>query len=388
MKFFSSLTFIAKYILIGLGFAALSVLLMPNRFGFSFNQQETVIPIKPVNTTEMLATAKAAVVTLQVQSKAYPINSRQCFESVQSFNNQQNACRFFNNGSGVIIDQQGHLVTSAHVVTFTSRGQVFDQAETLLVEFSDGLKTTAEIVGLDLESDIALLKVASDKTPFLPLSSKDSQVGDPIYAIGTPYMGFHQTVTSGIVSAKFFAKVSNYMQIDAPLRTGNSGGALINTKGELVGITQLSTQEGSEEKLLQSFAIASSDVAVIVEQLQTNGEVARGWLGLNGEMSLNLESIVQENQLSNEQTNKLKDEISKLPFSQGIVVTGINRGGPADEAGLQVLDIVTEVNGKPLYSTSDLLGAIWNKKPDDKVHVTYFRNGNQSQTEVILGTKG
>ncbi len=391
MKLLSSLTFIAKYILIGLGIAALLVLLLPNRFGLKL-QKESIAQSQPVessiDTVSMLAKAKSSVVTLQVQSKAYPINSRICFEGVQNYSNQQNACQFFNNGSGVVIDADGHLVTSAHVVTFSLRDQVFDQAETILVEFSNGGKITAEIVGIDLESDIALLKFATSKTPYLSLNtSATTQVGETTYAIGTPYMGFHQTVTSGIISAKFFAKVSNYLQIDAQLRSGNSGGALINNKGQLIGITQLSTQDISGEKLLQNFAIQASDVATIVEQLKVNGSVERGWLGLQGEISLNLESIVNENKLTIEQADKLKNEIQRLPIGQGIVITAITKGGPADLAGLKELDIVTQVNGKDIYSTSDLLGAIWNKKPNEEVEVTFWRNANKESSNVILGNK-
>ncbi len=388
MKILSSLAFIAKYILIGLGIAALLVLLIPNRFGVSLQNKNEHKEHSQPNTPAIIAQASPAVATLQVQSKTYPINSRQCFEGVRNYQNNQNACQFFNQGSGVIIDQQGHLVTSAHVVTFSLRGQVFDQAESVLVEFFDGQKTTAEIIGLDLQSDIALLKVATNKTPYLNLSNDEVQVGESIYAIGTPYMGFPQTVTSGIVSAKFFAKVSNYLQVDAQLRTGNSGGALINSKGELVGITQLSTQDVSGEKVFQNFAIAAPDVSDIVNQLKQSGEVSRGWLGLNGDMSTNIESIAKEAQLTTEQTTKLKSEISSLPFGQGIVITAINAGGPADQVGLQEFDIVTEVNGKAIYNTSDLLGAIWNKKPNDKVTVTYWRAGIKSQLEVTLGSKG
>ncbi|NVJ65137.1 MAG: trypsin-like peptidase domain-containing protein [Gammaproteobacteria bacterium] len=385
MKFLSSLVFIAKYILIGLGFAALVYFLMPERF--KSDDMRPVEVIEPIDASKVIASAQQAVVTLQVQSKAYSINSQICHDSVRSYSQRQNACQFFNNGSGVIIDKQGLMVTSAHVVTFSIRGQVFDQAEKVLVEFANGQKTTAEIIGLDLDSDIALLKMAAKQTPYLALSDNQTQVGETIYTIGTPYMGFPQTVTSGIVSAKFFAKVSNYLQVDAQLRTGNSGGALINANGDLIGITQLSTQDVSGEKVMQNFAIAASDVAEIVKQLKVNGEVSRGWLGLNGDMSINIDSIAKEAQLTPEQTAKLKTEISNLPFGQGIVVTAVNPNGPADQAGLQELDIVTEVNGKAIYNTSDLLGAIWNKKPNDKVEVAYWRDGVRSQFEVVLGTK-
>ncbi len=389
MKFFSSLVFIAKYILIGLGIAALFIVFMPDRFGIKSTKESNLLPQKTA-IVDLIGEIRSAVVTLQAQSKPYPINSVMCLDGVRQFSQHQNACLYSNNGSGVIIDNQGHLVTSAHVVTFFSaRGKTSDAAKTILVEFANGQKTTAKLLGFDLESDLALLKLPHATNHFLPLSDlHSSRVGESVYAIGTPYMGFKQTVTSGIISARFFAKVSNYIQTDAQLRSGNSGGALINEQGQLIGITQLSAQELSGEKVFQNFAIEAGDVARIVKQLKTYGQVKRGWLGLNGDMSINLASIARENQLSDEQIAELRSEIKQLPFGMGIVVTGIDANGPADQAGLQVLDVVTKVNGKPIYNTSDLLGAIWNKSPNDKVTVSYWRHGKKQQTEVVLGDKG
>ncbi|WP_251358040.1 S1C family serine protease [Kangiella sp. TOML190] len=400
MKLLSALAFIAKYILIGLGIAALLVLLMPEKFNLNrlidFNSQtQTEAQIQALKPTSdpatLIAKAKAAVVTLQVGSKAYPINSRQCFDNVRNHSSEQNACTFVNNGSGVIIDKEGYLITSAHVVTFSSRGQIFDQAESIIVSFNDSKTHSATIVGIDRESDLALLKLNNPNNlieHFLPLATnKNTQVGETVYAIGTPYMGFEQTVTSGIISAKFFAKVSNYLQTDAQLRSGNSGGALINANGDLIGITQLSTQEVSGEQLLQNFAITAPDVARIASQLKQYGKVKRGWLGFSGDMSINLASISQERQLNTQQVAELESAIKQLPFGLGIVVTGLHANGPAEQAGLQLFDIVTKVNELPLYNSTDLLGAIWNKAPDDRVTVTYWRNGQEFKTEVVLGTK-
>lgn len=414
MKIIKNLTFIAQYLLIGLGFAALLVLLMPEKFGWQkINSQATLRPLqtgssKPsdnqngsvIVATEMLQTARQAVVTLQVRSKNYPINSQPCFYGVRAHSQNQNACSYLNSGSGVILDKEGYIVTNAHVVTFSARGQVFDQAEIVLVEFTNGKKAKATIQGIDLESDLALLKLDSGLTNqehYLPLATNvKAPIGEPIYAIGTPYMGFQQTVTSGIISAKFFSRVSNYLQIDAELRTGNSGGALLNRSGQLIGITQLSTQhssqspaghENSSEKILQNFAIAAHDVARVVEQLKEHGAVQRGWLGLNGDMSVNLQSIIKEKQLQPEQAQELQKNIEILPFGLGIVVTGIDNNGPAQKAGIQEFDIVTQIDQQPIYNTNDLLGAIWNKKPKESITVTYWRNGQKAETEVVLGTK-
>lgn len=385
MQFLTYIGYILKYLLVGLGIAALFIVFMPGRFSINSPVQQT----QPAETqsslqsapftgyADMLDKARPAVVSIQARSKLYPLNDPECQNSLRAVPTGTNACAFLNNGSGVFINEEGHIVTNAHVL---------DKAESIIVELLDGQKLAAEIIGLDKDSDLALLKVNHKPQQILPLVSEDnSRVGDIVFAIGTPYMAFEQTVTQGIISAKFFSRVSHYIQTDAALRSGNSGGALVNGQGDLVGITALSSRDESGEKTYQNFAIAAADVQHVVSELLEHGVVKRGWLGLNGDMTINFRSIVQEMNLAPPQQQLLASQIEQLPFGQGIVITAINGNGPADKAGLQALDIITEVNGQPINSTADLMAAIWNVAPETKVQLEFYRNGQKRETEVVLG---
>lgn len=385
MQFLTYIGYILKYLLVGLGIAALFIVFMPGRFSINSPVQQT----QPAEThpslqsapftgyADMLDKARPAVVSIQARSKLYPLNDPECQNSLRAVPTGTNACAFLNNGSGVFINEEGHIVTNAHVL---------DKAESIIVELLDGQKLAAEIIGLDKDSDLALLKVNHKPQQILPLVSEDnSRVGDIVFAIGTPYMAFEQTVTQGIISAKFFSRVSHYIQTDAALRSGNSGGALVNSQGVLVGITALSSRDESGEKTYQNFAIAAADVQHVVSELLEHGVVKRGWLGLNGDMTINFRSIVQEMNLAPPQQQLLASQIEQLPFGQGIVITAINGNGPADKAGLQALDIITEVNGQPINSTADLMAAIWNVAPETKVQLEFYRNGQKNETEVVLG---
>ncbi|MCW8855766.1 MAG: trypsin-like peptidase domain-containing protein [Kangiella sp.] len=385
MQLLTFIGHIIKYLLVGLGIAALFIVFMPGRFSIS-NPSEQPVQTYPATFpkvapfsgfADMLEKARPAVVSIQARSKLLPLNDPGCHSNLRSVPAGTNACAFLNNGSGVFIDKQGHIVTNAHVV---------DKAESIIVEILDGKKLSAQLVGLDKDSDLALIKVDHKPSDILPLSSEDhSRVGDVVFAIGTPYMAFEQTVTQGIISAKFFSRVSHYIQTDAALRSGNSGGALINSQGELVGITALSSRDESGEKTYQNFAIVAADVEHVVQELLTHGEVQRGWLGLNGDMTINFRSIIQEMELSPQQQQALASHIEQLPYGQGIVITAINGNGPADKAGLQPLDIITQVNGQPINSSVDLMAAIWNLAPKAEISLEYYREGEKAETNVVLG---
>lgn len=384
MQFLTYIGYIIKYLLVGLGIAALFIVFIPGRFSINSPAQQTTGAEQIAQQSapfsgyaDMLDKARPAVVSIQARSKLYPLNDPECQNSLRAIPSGTNACAFLNNGSGVFIDEQGHIVTNAHVL---------DKAESIIVELLSGQKFAAKVIGLDKDSDLALLKVDYQPQHILPLGTEDkSRVGDIVFAIGTPYMAFEQTVTQGIISAKFFSRVSHYIQTDAALRSGNSGGALVNSQGELVGITALSSRDESGEKTYQNFAIAAADVQHVVNELLENGVVQRGWLGLNGDMTINFRSIVQEMNLPLPQQQLLASQIEQLPFGQGIVITAVNGNGPADKAGLQALDIITEVNGKPINSTADLMAAIWNVAPETEIQLEYYRAGQKNQTEVVLG---
>lgn len=386
MQFITFVGYIVKYLLIGLGIAALFIVFMPGRFSLQdANQQATpaqqhqvVATSKPFSGyADMLDKVRPAVVSIRARSKLLPLNDPECRNNLRSVPAGTNACAFLNNGSGVFIDKEGHLVTNAHVLA---------KAESAIVELLDGQKLTAQLVGIDQDSDLALLKVNYTPEHILPLSTEDSsRVGDIVFAIGTPYMAFEQTVTQGIISAKFFSRVSHYIQTDAALRSGNSGGALVNSEGKLVGITSLSSRDESGEKTYQNFAVVAADVQHVVQELLEHGKVERGWLGLNGDMTINFRSIVQEMGLDPQQQKALAKHIEQLPYGQGIVITAINGNGPADKAGLQALDIITQVNNQPINSTADMMAAIWNLPPKQEITIEYYREGEKAETDVVLG---
>ncbi|MBV35568.1 MAG: signaling protein [Rickettsiales bacterium] len=393
MKLLQSIGFIIKYLLIGLGIAALFIVFLPEKFSKQQNSSEQT-ENKPQLTqkagieaanglkasyADMLAETTPAVVSIKVRSKVFSLDSGACAE-LEARPPDTNACAVLSDGSGVIIDGQGHIVTNAHVL---------DKAATVIVELKSGAQLKANIVGGDIESDIALLKVDAETPQFLPLPENDqSRVGDVVFAIGTPSLGFHQTVTQGIISAKFFTRVAHYIQTDAALRPGNSGGALVNAKGELIGITSLSTLSNQGEKLYQSYAVSANNVSHIVDQLKEHGQVHRGWLGLSGDMTINLNSISYELGLTAEQRQELQNRINQLPFGKGVVVTAVAAQGPAEQAGLKPLDIITEVNNKPIYNAVDLTSAIWNLEPGAEVTVNYMREGTKHSQTVTLGQRG
>ncbi|WP_223669429.1 S1C family serine protease [Kangiella shandongensis] len=387
MKVLEFLGFIIKYLLIGLGIAALFIVFMPEKFSqrtqptqsVNTNIESLTHQVRGSGFADMLESVRPAVVSIKARSQAFPLNSEICGSSLQALPPDTNACAFLNNGSGVFIDDQGHIVTNAHVL---------DKAATIIVELNQGQQLQATTIGVDVESDIALLKVDIESPHYLELPKSDnSRVGDWVFAIGTPNMAFNQTVTQGIISAKFFSRVSHYIQTDAALRPGNSGGALVNAKGELIGITSLSTQTEQGDKLYQSYAIVANNVAHVVKQIKQHGEVRRGWLGLDGDMTINVDSIAAELTLTPLQKQQLQQRINQLPYGKGIVVTGINPQGPAEKAGLQPLDIITTVNDKPIYNSADLISAIWNLPPQSKITVEFMRNGEQHSQQVVLGQR-
>lgn len=386
MKLLQTLAFLIKYLLIGLGIAALFIVFMPEKFSQKIDDtspiQKKIVTTqsKPITGfADMLQHVQPAVVSIKARSEALPLNSEACQSKLNSLPPSTNACAFLNNGSGVFVDDQGHIVTNAHVI---------NKAATIVVELFHGQQLEAQVVGIDFDSDIALLKVDIESPHYLPLPKQDnSRVGDWVFTIGTPSMAFEQTVTQGIISAKFFSRVSHYIQTDAALRPGNSGGALVNTQGELVGITSLSARNESGEKLYQSYAIVSNNVSHIVQQLLEHGEVRRGWLGLDGDMTINIRSIAAELALTPEQQQQLQQRINQLPYGKGIVVTGITPQGPAEAAGLQPLDILTQVNHKQIYNSGDLISAIWNLTPETSVDIEVLRGGEKQTIEVTLGQK-
>lgn len=268
-------------------------------------------------------------------------------------------------GSGVITSPDGYIVTNYHVV---------EHSTDIRVTLSDRREYKAKILGNDPSTDIALLKISAVALPFVIFGNSDSlQVGEWVLAVGNPF-NLASTVTAGIISAKGRninilgggASIESFLQTDAAVNPGNSGGALINSAGELVGInTAIITESGNYEGY--SFAVPSNLVQKVVRDLREFGQVQRAFLGVNIE------------DLDNEVARKMG-----LPDARGVYVTNINAHGAADEAGLKVGDIITRLNQVPIAGTPELQEIIGRLRPGEYVSLEYWRQGSKYRSKVQL----
>ncbi|MGD8783493.1 MAG: Do family serine endopeptidase [Thioalkalispiraceae bacterium] len=268
-------------------------------------------------------------------------------------------------GSGVILSEEGYVLTNNHVIS--------DAAE-IAVALNDGRTTSAKIFGADPDSDLAVLKIELDDLPVVTLGRSDNlQVGDVVLAIGNPF-GVGQTVTSGIVSGLGRSSLGintfeNFIQTDAAINPGNSGGALINAKGELIGInTAIYSQSGGSHGI--GFAIPINLAKNVLTQLIENGRVIRGWLGIR------IQDI----------TPKLATAF-ELDSTDGVVITNIVVNGPADKAGLDRGDIITHINGTKVRDFRETLNKISMNKPGTEVKLTIIREGKQFEKTASIGER-
>ena len=265
-------------------------------------------------------------------------------------------------GSGFIIDKAGYIVTNNHVV---------DGADSIKVILKDETEYNAEVIGRDPVTDIALIKIeAKHDLPSVPLGSSDNlKVGEWVTAIGSPF-GLQYTVTAGIVSAKGrvigSGPYDDFIQTDASINPGNSGGPLINMQGQVVGINTMIIAGGQGI----GFAIPIDLAKSIVTQLKTNGQVTRGWLGIT----------IQD----------LKGQLAEyygVSGKTGVLVASVVPGDPADQAGIQPKDIITEINGEKVTSSRDLTKLAANLGVGDTAKVTILRNGKSKTLEIQIGKR-
>lgn len=267
-----------------------------------------------------------------------------------------------NLGSGVIISQDGYIVTNSHVIS---------KADNIIVMLNDGRKATAKVIGSDVESDLAVIKV--DLTGLKPLGFREqsTQVGDVVLAIGNPF-GVGQTVTQGIISATGrtdlgINTVEDFIQTDAAINPGNSGGALVDAYGQLVGInTAIFSRSGGSMGI--GFAIPTEIVKLVMNGIIKDGKVHRGWLGI-------------ELQSSMKDPTKLGDD------TQGVEVMNVMPDGPAAKAGLQKGDIITAMDNKPVDDANTLIQMVARKAPNSVVNLQVMRNKAQSSVNVTLGER-
>nr|WP_313015376.1 trypsin-like peptidase domain-containing protein [Moraxella sp. CTOTU48841] len=267
-----------------------------------------------------------------------------------------------NLGSGVIISQDGYIVTNSHVIS---------KADNIIVMLNDGRKATATVIGNDVESDLAVIKV--DLTGLKPLGFREqsTQVGDVVLAIGNPF-GVGQTVTQGIISATGrtglgINTVEDFIQTDAAINPGNSGGALVDAYGQLVGInTAIFSRSGGSMGI--GFAIPTEIVKLVMNGIIKDGKVHRGWLGI-------------ELQSSMKDPTKLGDD------TQGVEVMNVMPDGPAAKAGLQKGDIITAMDNKPVNDANTLIQLVARKAPNSVVNLQVMRNKAPSSVNVTLGER-
>jgi serine protease Do/serine protease DegQ len=267
-------------------------------------------------------------------------------------------------GSGVIIDsKQGWVLTNNHVI---------DKADKILVTLHDGRQLNAELIGADPESDIAVIHIPAENLTQLPIAdSSQLKVGDFVVAIGSPF-GLSQTVTSGIVSALGrsglgIEKYENFIQTDASINPGNSGGALVNLRGELIGMnTAIFAPSGGNVGI--GFAIPTNMIMTIKDLLVKHGKVTRGLLGVT----------------SQDLTPELVNAFN-LENKHGAVISRIESNSPAAKAGLEPGDIIVTANGKPVKSSQDISNIVGLLQIGDKVDIDYFHGNEKKEVTAIIG---
>jgi serine protease DegQ len=268
-------------------------------------------------------------------------------------------------GSGVIVSADGYILTNYHVV---------EAADEIEVGLADGRKSAAQIVGTDPETDLAVIRIRERNLPVMVLGNADeARVGDVVLAIGNPF-GVGQTVTMGIISAVgrnnlHINHFENFIQTDAAINFGNSGGALVDANGNLLGINSaIYSQTGGSVGI--GFAIPVSTAKTVLEEIIKHGQVVRGWIGIE----------------SQDITPELADSFG-LGRSSGAIIAGVVRGGPADRAGIRPGDILLMVDGKQVANTNDMLNLIARLTPGGKARMTVMRKNRQATLDVVVAKR-
>ncbi|GAB4488988.1 MAG: DegQ family serine endoprotease [Thermodesulfovibrionales bacterium] len=265
-------------------------------------------------------------------------------------------------GSGVIVDKDGYILTNNHVIR---------DADEIRVKLSDKREFKGKVIGTDPKTDLAVIKIDSNHLPVVKLGDSDKlKVGETVIAIGNPF-GLNQTVTSGIVSATGRANVGiadyeDFIQTDAPINPGNSGGALVNVRGELIGInTAIFSTSGGYQGI--GFAIPSSMAKVVMDNLIHKGKVVRGWLGVS----------IQPVTPDLAKQFGIKDD-------KGALVGDVVEESPAEKAGIQRGDVIIEFDGKEVHDPSSLRNSVAGTPPGRKVAVKIMRDGKMQKVDVTI----
>ena len=304
--------------------------------------------------------------TKRVSVSRIPLNAdpvlRKFFEQMPGFNQTQQTTSL---GSGVVVSAKGQVLTNLHVI---------EGADEIVVALTDGRQAVAKVLGVDADSDLAVLQVEMAQLPELAFSTlAPLRVGDVVLAIGNPF-GVGQTTTMGIVSALGRDRLGintyeNFIQTDAAINPGNSGGALIDTQGRLVGInTAIYSKSGGSLGI--GFAIPAAAAQKVLSEIVTFGFVKRGWLGI-------------------EPQNMTADlaRAFGLERAGGVIIAGMMREGPGAKGGLKVGDIVQTIAGQPINDTQRLMARIAAYAPGDTVELGVYRNGRKQSLTLTLGQR-
>lgn len=280
-------------------------------------------------------------------------------------NSSQNELQIRTLGSGVIMNDNGYILTNKHVI---------NNADQIIVALQDGRVFEALLVGSDSLTDLAVLKINAGNLPVIPINpNRNPHVGDIVMAIGNPY-NLGQTVTQGIISATGRIGLSpsgrqNFLQTDASINQGNSGGALVNSLGELMGINTLSFDQSNDGATPEGigFAIPTALATKVMGKLIRDGRVIRGYIGISGR-----------------EVSPLHGPNSGLDRIQGIVVNEVTANGPAANAGMKVSDVIVNVNNKPAVSAIETMDQVAEVRPGTVIPVEIMRNGDKLTLQVTV----
>ena len=348
----SALLFILQSIVVGLAVAFLVVLVRPDLLPAIGGSPNGAVA-SYADAVDISAPAVANVYTKRLVEYRSGTDERPRFRVETSY------------GSAVAIDPTGFLVTNWHVV---------QDATEIIVQLSDGRSDEPTVVGVDAETDLAVLKIDVGQTPAIRMgSSGQLRIGDVVLAIGNPY-GLTTSVTQGIVSATgrgelHLSTFENYIQTDAAINAGNSGGALVNVRGELVGInTAVLEQDANTQGI--SFAIPVDLVRGVVAQIKEHRRVIRGWMGF----------------LPDDMTPAERASAG-IEGNFGILLDGIYEGSPAEESGLRCGDVILSINGERIFNIRDAQLLVASSNPGDAVEIVAWREGRQLVTSIVAGER-
>jgi len=323
----------------------------------------------PVSYSQAVNRAAPAVVNVYssriVDINQHPLMSDPFFRQFYGKNMPQRQRMLSSLGSGVIVSEDGYILTNNHVI---------NDADQIQVALRDGREAIAQVIGTDPESDLAVLKIDMDDIPVIKLSnSEDVAIGDVTLAIGNPF-GVGQTVTMGIISATGrdhlgLNAYEDFIQTDAAINPGNSGGALVDANGSLIGInTAIFSRSGGSQGI--GFAIPANLARSILNDIVTHGRVIRGWLGIDAQ----------------QMTPDLAASFGLKTLS-GVIVANVVSGGPGDDAGLRPGDILLAIDGKPILDPRDTMVDIAEITPGTRLPLTIVRGGEKREVTLTVGER-